>query len=96
VRDNINLERVTANPNLIYLEPMHGNHFGFYEGPLSAAFTNTTSYTYPARLAVTFFNTIIDHQREGDIPLKVERVMGATGVGTRSSTRRGNAVNNAM
>lgn len=65
VRENICLDKVTCNPNLIYLEPQHGNHFGFYEGRLRSAFSNTSSYTYPARLAITFFNTIIEEERNG-------------------------------
>ncbi len=61
VRDNIALDKLAENPHLIYLEPREGNHFGFYEGPLSQAFSNSTSYTYPARLAVAFFGAINDH-----------------------------------
>ena len=56
----MNVERFIDNPNTIFMETPHGNHFGFYEGPLIAAFHNTTSYTYPAKLAIEFFNAIVE------------------------------------
>ena len=49
------------NPNVIYVEPQYGNHFGFYEGGLTQAFTSRTSYTYPAKVAVEFFDAILMH-----------------------------------
>ena len=51
----------TQNPNVIYVEPQYGNHFGFYEGGLTQAFSSRTSYTYPAKVAVEFFDAILMH-----------------------------------
>lgn len=62
VRNNICLDEFYENPNIFYMEPKYGNHFGFYEGPFLEAFTNKTSYTYPAKVAAKFFE-IIRHER---------------------------------
>eukprot|EP01040_Poterioochromonas_malhamensis_P013271 gene13271-14576_t len=62
VRNNIQLDRVIANPNVIYLESKYGNHFGFYEGAVTEAFSNKTSYSYPPRVAMEFFKTVVEHQ----------------------------------
>jgi hypothetical protein len=45
---------------MFYMETKYGNHFGFYEGSLLDAFKNQTSYTYPAKLATEFFETILE------------------------------------
>ena len=51
----------TQNPNIIYAEIDRGNHFGFYEGEsVWDAFTNSTSYTYPPKLALVFFTNILN------------------------------------
>ena len=56
------IEEYTQNPNVIYVEPEYGNHFGFYEGGLFELFTNKTSYTYPAKVALEFFSIILDEK----------------------------------
>lgn len=59
---NIDVEVYKTNPNIIYFEPKYGNHFGFYEGPLRTAFSNSTSFTYPAKVATEFFETILSRE----------------------------------
>ena len=54
------VEEYTSNPYVIYVEPEFGNHFGFYEGGLFQVFSNKTSYTYPAKVALEFFNIILN------------------------------------
>lgn len=63
-RDNVQIENFYQNPHVIYIEPFHGNHFGFYEGSLFELFTNTTSYTYPARVAIEFFQALADWETQ--------------------------------
>ncbi len=63
---NTPTEIYTASEHVIYMETEHGNHLGFYEGGLFDAFTNKTSYTYPARVAVTFFETIVSFEQSCD------------------------------
>jgi predicted alpha/beta-fold hydrolase len=58
VEDGIAIKEYVKNPNVFFLKPSHGNHFGFYEGPLSQAFSNTTSYTYPPNVAMVVIQTI--------------------------------------
>lgn len=62
VRNHLMIEEYTQNPNVIYVEPEYGNHFGFYEGGLFELFTNKTSYTYPAKVALEFFSIILDEK----------------------------------
>lgn len=62
VRSNIPVSRLVLNENIMYVEPSTGNHFGFYEGDLWDAFSNKTSYTWPARCAVAFFDRLIERQ----------------------------------
>jgi hypothetical protein len=64
VREHANLDKYLANSNIIYFEPPFGNHFGFYEGPLHQAFSNKTSYTYPAKVALKLFNDVLAHEKE--------------------------------
>lgn len=60
VRENIPLDYLTRNPHFIYVEPSAGNHFGFYEGEsITEAFTNTTSYTWPAKCALAFWEALL-------------------------------------
>ena len=54
VRAGIPVREYTTNKNVIFVQPSHGAHFGFYEGSLLAAFSNTTSYTYPGTLWHSF------------------------------------------
>lgn len=56
-------EEYTRNQNVIYVQPEKGNHFGFYEGPLMQAFSNKTSYTYPGRIALEFFEAILQNDQ---------------------------------
>lgn len=58
VREHVAVDELIRNPNIIYFEPRYGNHFGFYEGSIFEALSNKTSYTYPAKCAVEFFNAI--------------------------------------
>ena len=62
VRSHLMVEEYTMNPNVIYVEPEYGNHFGFFEGGIFEIFSNKTSYTYPAKLALEFFNIILDEK----------------------------------
>ena len=57
------VEEYTLNPNVIYVEPEYGNHFGFMEGSLLESFSNKTSYTYPAKIALEFFNLILEEKK---------------------------------
>ena len=59
MHENIDIAEITSNPNILFMEPQHGNHFGFYEGPLSEAFSCEATYTYPAKVARAFFDCII-------------------------------------
>ena len=73
MHQNIRPEYFCCNDNFIFYHPPFGNHFGFYEGSLNEAFTNTTSYTFPAKLGLAFFHKIIsdkmsthnEHHSEG-------------------------------
>eukprot|EP00602_Paraphysomonas_sp_CaronLab_P005130 CAMPEP_0185033208 /NCGR_PEP_ID=MMETSP1103-20130426/21976_1 /TAXON_ID=36769 /ORGANISM="Paraphysomonas bandaiensis, Strain Caron Lab Isolate" /LENGTH=328 /DNA_ID=CAMNT_0027569409 /DNA_START=231 /DNA_END=1215 /DNA_ORIENTATION=- len=62
VDKNIPVDVVTSNPHVIYMETSHGNHIGFVEGPLFEAFTNSNCYSYPAKVAAVFFQTIIEQK----------------------------------
>ena len=46
------------------METSHGNHFGFYEGDICAAFSNTDSYTYPPKVALAFLDQIFREQNQ--------------------------------
>ena len=59
VRENIPYQYLSRNKNFIYIEPSAGNHFGFYEGDLFEAFSNKTSYTWPAKCAILFFESLL-------------------------------------
>mmetsp|Transcript_15210 Transcript_15210/g.14617 ORF Transcript_15210/g.14617 Transcript_15210/m.14617 type:complete len:430 (-) Transcript_15210:701-1990(-) len=67
VRNHLMVEEYTINPNVIYVEPEYGNHFGFYEGGLFELFSNKTSYTYPAKVAIEFFNIILNEKKNETI-----------------------------
>jgi len=62
VREHVQVDDFISNHNVIYYEPEYGNHFGFYEGSLWKMFSNKSSYTFPAKLALEFFNSIIDEK----------------------------------
>jgi hypothetical protein len=49
------------------VEPQFGNHFGFYEGGIFEAFSNKTSYTYPAKVATEFFAVILEELSAADM-----------------------------
>lgn len=59
VRENILVDELLSNPNIIYMETKEGNHFGFYEGGVLEACSYNNSYTYPAKVAVSMFDAII-------------------------------------
>lgn len=61
-KSGIDISGYTANPNVMLIETSHGNHFGYYEGSVFQAFANTTSYTYPAKLALVFSKSIIEFE----------------------------------
>ena len=61
VRENIPYQYLSRNKNFIYIEPSAGNHFGFYEGDLFEAFSNKTSYTWPAKCAILFFESLLEN-----------------------------------
>jgi hypothetical protein len=60
---NFDISIYERNPNIVYMETKFGSHFGFYEGPLQQAFSSKTCYTYPAKVATVFFETIREKQR---------------------------------
>jgi predicted alpha/beta-fold hydrolase len=61
---SIEVDMYIENPNIIYAEIDHGNHFGFYEGNnLLNIFENKRCYTYPPKLATVFFQNIIDQEK---------------------------------
>jgi len=62
--------KYTANSNVLLMETSHGNHLGFYEGDIFQAFTNTVSYTYPAKLALLFSNSILHFDQEKKTNMK--------------------------
>lgn len=65
VAEHIDIPDLISNPLVVYVQPQYGNHFGFYEGPLLSAFSNTTSYTYPAKLAKEYFDALCDQDIKG-------------------------------
>jgi len=65
VKEHIDIAALVSNPLVMYLQPEYGNHFGFYEGPLMGAFSNTTSYTYPAKLAKEYFDVLCQDDVKG-------------------------------
>jgi len=58
LRANMCLEQLVANPSIVYMEPQYGSHFGFIEA------SSTASYTYPAKIAVSFFDVIAPAKRK--------------------------------
>lgn len=58
VEHGIDLKHYVSNPNVFFMQPSHGNHFGFYLGPLLEAFSNQESYTFPAKVAATFIECL--------------------------------------
>lgn len=60
IDENLCVDQLTTNKNIVYMETKYGNHFGYYEGSLFDAFSNNESYTYPAKVATTLFDLIID------------------------------------
>ncbi len=59
IHDNVKADYFCCNENFIFYQPPYGNHFGFYEGDLYEAFSNTTSYTFPAKIGLAFFESVI-------------------------------------
>lgn len=53
------------------METSHGSHIGFVEGSISEMFTSESCYSYPAKVALEFFDLSFDH-REGRQEVKVE------------------------
>ena len=62
VRDGIDLEHYTNNKNIIFIEPSHGNHFGFCDGSIFEIFTNQTSYLYPPKVAKVLLDMILERR----------------------------------
>lgn len=60
VRKGIDLEHYTENENIIFIEPSHGNHFGFYNGSFFEMFTNDVSYMYPPQIASTLLDCVYE------------------------------------
>jgi predicted alpha/beta-fold hydrolase len=54
------MEEILSNPNIFYVETKYGNHFGFYEGYLWEMFSSKTCYSYPAKLVIEFFGTLLE------------------------------------
>ena len=73
VRENIKVDRLVENPNIIFMEPRRGNHFGFYEGGLLEAFSCERTYSYPPRVALSFFKSIIAHQQQQEQQQELEK-----------------------
>ncbi len=59
-RENIDIDGFYRNPHTIFMEPSHGNHFGFVEGGLlDAVFGESDQcYRYPAQVAEVFFEAV--------------------------------------
>lgn len=60
----LNINYYIDNHNIIYYQPKYGNHFGFYQDSLLNAFSNKTSYTYPAKVCTEYFNEILESNDE--------------------------------
>ena len=58
VSENIPLEEFKDIDGIVFMYTSHGNHFGFMEGSLLNAFSSDETYTYPAKVALTFFETV--------------------------------------
>ena len=63
LEENIDIDLYTENENIIFYSPQYGNHFGFYEGGIFEAFSNNSCYTYPAKVALAFFRTLLEQER---------------------------------
>jgi predicted alpha/beta-fold hydrolase len=50
------VEEIKKHPDMIYMETTYGSHIGFIEGGFFEAFSSDRCYSYPARVALTFFN----------------------------------------
>jgi len=64
INENIDISKFIKNENVLFYAPHYGNHFGFYEGKLLEAFSNKTSYTYPAKIGLAFFRTVVQHESQ--------------------------------
>ena len=64
IHENIKIEHFCCNEHFIFYQPPYGNHFGFYEGRLHEAFSNKTSYTFPAKLGLEFFEAVISNSND--------------------------------
>lgn len=62
VTENIPVNEFRNVPGVVYMQTSHGNHFGFVEGSLLEAFSSDHAYTYPAKVALTFFETVGKHR----------------------------------
>jgi predicted alpha/beta-fold hydrolase len=69
VTENIPVHQFSSIPGVVFMQTSHGNHFGFVEGPLIEVFSSDYSYTYPAKVAVTYFETVGNRRRVKDVPL---------------------------
>jgi len=59
VKEHLKPEELTAKcTRTVYMQTKFGNHFGFYEESIFKAFSSKKTYTYPARVARVFFDTI--------------------------------------
>lgn len=60
VRAGVPVERLVANPRLLYVEPSHGAHFGFVG---SGGVGGDDSYTHAPKVAMVFFETVLADAR---------------------------------
>eukprot|EP01033_Poteriospumella_lacustris_P006390 gene6390-4593_t len=84
---NIDLDALRRNPNLVFMSPRYGNHFGFYEGGLWQALmgTNRDCYSYPAKVSDCFFQSVLDHYH---LRRAITRPCGGTAVYQLRSLQR--------
>lgn len=72
VLTHIPVQNYCRSPFVIFMMPSHGNHLGFFEGSLFTCFSNTTSYTYPAKVAISFFNSIQLKNQDDNIKIQLK------------------------
>ena len=63
IANNLPIDKYVTSPAVILMTTQYGNHLGFYEGGLWDALSNQTSYTYPGKVALSFFESIIANEK---------------------------------
>jgi predicted alpha/beta-fold hydrolase len=60
------VEELRQHRDMIYMETTHGSHIGFIEGGLLEAFSSDRCYTYPAKIALAFFNLAAERMKSDE------------------------------